>query len=94
MVPCSEKALPKLLVDMEVFGKQQIAREVQVREFLEEQEYPSTAECGLLLNPAGIPGCGDTPEDVARRELVMKNSLRETMEDCRFYANDLKFTNR
>ena len=53
-----------------MFGKQEIARAVQVRELLEEQGYPSTAECGLLLNLEGIPGCGDMPEDVRTREIT------------------------
>ena len=43
VVPCSEKALPKLLLDIVVFGKQQISGAVQVRELLEEQGYPSTS---------------------------------------------------
>ena len=46
-----------------------------------------------MLNPEGIPGCGDTLEDVAR-ELVMQNFPSKTIEDRRFHANDLKFTNR
>ena len=81
VVPCSEKALPKLLLDREVFGKQQISGAVRVRELLKKQGYPSTAECGSLLNLEGISGCGDTPEDVATRELVRQNSPSETMED-------------
>jgi hypothetical protein len=93
VVPCSETALPKLLLDIELFGKQQIARAVRVRELLEEQGYPSTAECGLMLYLEGIPVCKDTPEDVARRELVMQTSPRKTMTDCRLHASDLQFTN-
>ena len=34
VILCSEKALPKLLLDIEVFGKQQIAGAVRVRELL------------------------------------------------------------
>jgi hypothetical protein len=34
-----------------------------------------------MSNPEEIPGCGDMPEDVAKRELVMQNSPNETMED-------------
>ena len=90
MVPCSEKALPKLLSDIEVFGRQQISGAVRVRE---KQGYSPTAECGSMLNPEGISGCEDTPENVARRELVMQNPPSETIEDRRIHANDLKFTN-
>ena len=62
-----------------------------MRELLEKQGYPYTAECGSMLNPEGSPGC---PEDVSRRELVMQNSPSKTMEDCQFHANNLKFSNR
>ena len=81
VVSCSEKALPKLFLDMELFGKQQIYGAVQVRELLEKQGYSSRAECGPMSNPEEIPGCGDMPEDVAKRELVMQNSPSEIMED-------------
>ena len=30
----------------------------------EQQVYPSTAECGSILNLEGIPGCEDTPDNV------------------------------
>ena len=63
-------------------------------ELLKEEGYPSTADCGSMLNPEGIPGWKDTPEDVAIRELVMQNSPNKTIEDRRLHANDLKFTNR
>ncbi len=46
-----------------------------------------------MLNPGGLSGCKDTPENVAERELVMQNPPRETIEDCRFHADNLKFTN-
>ena len=45
-------------------SKQQIIGAVRVRESLKKQGYLSTAECGLKLNPKGIPGCKITPEDV------------------------------
>jgi hypothetical protein len=90
VVPCSEKALPKLLSDIEVFGRQQISGAVRVRE---KQGYSPTAECGSMLNPEGISGCEDTPENVARRELVMQNPPSETIDDCQFHANNLNFTN-
>jgi hypothetical protein len=61
VVPCSEEALPELLLDMELFNKQQISGAVQVRDFSKKQGYLSTAECGSMLNPEGIPGCRDTP---------------------------------
>jgi hypothetical protein len=93
MVPCSEEALPELLLGMELFNKKQISGAMQVREFLEKQGSSSPAECGLMLNPEGIPGCKDTPENVASRELVMQNPPSKTIEDCQLHANDLKFTN-
>ena len=74
-----KKKLPKLLLDIEVFGKQQIAKAVQVRELLKKLGYPSASECGSMLNPEEIPGC---PEDVARRELVVQDSPRKTIKDC------------
>ncbi len=40
-----------------------------------------------MLNPEGLSGCKDTPENVTERELV------ETIEDCQIHANDLNFTN-
>ena len=46
-----------------------------------------------MLNLEGIPGCEDTPNDVARRELVMQNSPSKTMTDCRLHVSDLQFTN-
>jgi hypothetical protein len=46
-----------------------------------------------MLNPEGIPGCKDTPDNVAKRELVIQNPPRETIEDRQFHANNLKFTN-
>ncbi len=46
-----------------------------------------------MLNPEGISGCKDTPENVARRELVMQNPPSKTIEDPRIHANNLKFTN-
>jgi len=82
--PCNEQALPKILSDIEVFGKEQISRAMQVRV---EQGYSPTAKCGLMLNPEGLSGCEDTPENVTERELV------KTIEDRRFHADDLKFTN-
>ena len=90
VVPCNEMALPKILLDIEVFDRQQIYGAVRVRE---EQGYSPTAECGLMLNPEGISGCEDTPENVAKRELVMRNPPSETIEDRRFHADDIKFTN-
>ena len=30
------------------------------------QVYPSTAECGSMINLEGIPGCKDMPEDVRK----------------------------
>ena len=39
VVPCIEEALPELLLDMELFNKEQIYGAVQVREFLEKQGY-------------------------------------------------------
>jgi hypothetical protein len=89
VVTCNEKALPKILPDIEMFDKQQISRAVRVRE---EQGYSSTTECGLMLSPEGISGCTDTPENVAERELGMQNPPSATVEDCLFYADDLKFT--
>ena len=47
-----------------------------------------------MSNPEEIPGYGDMPKDVKKRELVMQNSPRKTMEDCQFHANNLKFTNQ
>ena len=35
-----------------------------MREVLKKQVYSSTEECGLIVNPEGIPGCEVTPEDV------------------------------
>ena len=52
-----------------------------------------SGKCGSMLNPEGIPGCKDTPENVASRELVMQKPLSETIEDCQFHADNLKFTN-
>jgi hypothetical protein len=46
-----------------------------------------------MLNPEGISGCEDTPENVAERELVMQNPPSETIEDRRFHADNLNFTN-
>ncbi len=86
----NEEALPKILLDIEVFGRQQISRAVRVRK---KQGYSPTAECGLMLNPEGISGCKDTPENVAKRELVMQNPPSETIEDCQFHADNLKFIN-
>jgi hypothetical protein len=34
----------------------------------EGQVYPSTVECGSMLNLGEIPGCDDTPEDVSTQE--------------------------
>jgi hypothetical protein len=81
VVPCSEKALPKLLSDIEVLGRQQISGAVRVRELFKKQGYPFTAECGLILN-LKIPGCKDMPANVPRRELIMQNPPNETIEDC------------
>ncbi len=46
-----------------------------------------------MLNPEGIPGCKDTPKNVARRELVMQNPPSKIIEDRQLHANNLKFTN-
>ena len=64
-----------------------------MRELFKKQGYPFTAECGSMLNTEGITGCEDTPENVARRELVMQNPPSKTTEDCRFHANNIKCTN-
>ena len=90
MVPCNEEALPKILSDIEVFGRQQISGALKVRE---KQGCSPTAECGLMLNPEETSGCEDTPENVAERELAMQNPPSETIENRHFYADDLKFTN-
>ena len=72
--------------NMKLSGKQQIAGTVQARELLKKKIYPSTGECGPIVNPEGIQGCKVTPEDVQGIpgcEVTRRMSVQEKSQGAR-----------